>query len=305
MSAQFPLLIGFVLLPYSIQARAGNVNPRGAYRGKAFDSVRPARYNRAMQEDGGIHKGFLSGNALKLFACVCMLIDHTGAILFPETAALRAVGRLAMPLFAFTFAEGCFYTRRRLTHFMLVLGIGLVTSAGFSLAEGALRGDIMISFTMASLVIWALDSLKRGVFRRDARRAVLSAAGLLAALALATWVCCFSSVRVDYGLAGVLLPVTVRLLDFRSYGGKGLAAELHQPALTALLFTVCLIAIALPRGDMQFLSLLALPLIVLYNGRRGKYRLKYFFYAFYPLHLALLAAIYLALNPAYLSALFA
>ena len=48
-----------------------------------------------------------------------------------------------------------------------------------------------------------------------------------------------------------------------------------------------------------------LPLIVLYNGKRGKYRLKYFFYAFYPLHLALLAAIYLALNPAYLSALFA
>ena len=58
-------------------------------------------------------------------------------------------------------------------------------------------------------------------------------------------------------------------------------------------------------GTVRLFSLLALPLILLYNGKRGKLRLKYFFYAFYPLHLALLAAIYLALNPAYLSALFA
>lgn len=56
---------------------------------------------------------------------------------------------------------------------------------------------------------------------------------------------------------------------------------------------------------VRLFSLLALPLILLYNGKRGNLRLKYFFYAFYPLHLALLAAIYLALNPAYLSALFA
>ncbi len=56
---------------------------------------------------------------------------------------------------------------------------------------------------------------------------------------------------------------------------------------------------------VRLFSLLALPPILLYNGKRGNLRLKYFFYAFYPLHLALLAAIYLALNPAYLSALFA
>ena len=257
-----------------------------------------------MQNEQDSFKGIFSGNALKLIACVFMLVDHTGAILFPEIAALRAAGRLAMPLFAFTFAEGCFYTKKRLLHFFLVFGIGLVTSAGFSLAEGAPRGDIMISFTMASLVIWSLDSLKRGAFQRSAKRTTLSAAALLASLALAVWVCCFSPVRVDYGLAGVLLPVTVRLLDFRSYGGKGLIAEFYHPATTILLFTVCLLVIAIPRGNLQLFSLLSLPFLLLYNGRRGRYRLKSVFYAFYPLHLALLAGIFLALHPESIAAIF-
>jgi hypothetical protein len=36
---------------------------------------------------------------------------------------------------------------------------------------------------------------------------------------------------------------------------------------------------------------LALPLLALYNGKRGKYRLKHFFYIFYPLHLMVLEII--------------
>ena len=38
-------------------------------------------------------------------------------------------------------------------------------------------------------------------------------------------------------------------------------------------------------------SLLALIPITLYNGKPGKYKLKYFFYIFYPAHLVLLYAI--------------
>ena len=40
----------------------------------------------------------------------------------------------------------------------------------------------------------------------------------------------------------------------------------------------------------QFVSglLFALPLLALYNGQRGKWKMKYFFYIFYPAHLAIL-----------------
>ena len=42
----------------------------------------------------------------------------------------------------------------------------------------------------------------------------------------------------------------------------------------------------------QIYALLALPLLCLYSGERGKVKMKYFFYVFYPLHLVLLEGIY-------------
>ena len=43
---------------------------------------------------------FLNANALKLIAAASMLIDHMGLMFFPEVILFRALGRLAMPLFA-------------------------------------------------------------------------------------------------------------------------------------------------------------------------------------------------------------
>jgi hypothetical protein len=40
--------------------------------------------------------------------------------------------------------------------------------------------------------------------------------------------------------------------------------------------------------SVQSYALLALPLLLLYSGKRGKWKLKYFFYVFYPAHLVLL-----------------
>lgn len=71
------------------------------------------------------YRGVLSGNALKIIACVSMLVDHIGMILFPDVVALRIVGRLAMPLFAFTFAEGCYYSHKRSARFALILILGV------------------------------------------------------------------------------------------------------------------------------------------------------------------------------------
>ena len=53
----------------------------------------------------------LDGGALKGIAAALMLTDHVGAILLPEVLALRCVGRLAFPIFAFFIAEGYAHTR--------------------------------------------------------------------------------------------------------------------------------------------------------------------------------------------------
>ena len=72
----------------------------------------------------------LSGNTLKVIACITMLIDHIGAALIAawlEVIAdpvlyhqvylfyrvLRGIGRLAFPLYIFLLVEGFFYTHSR------------------------------------------------------------------------------------------------------------------------------------------------------------------------------------------------
>ena len=55
----------------------------------------------------------LSSNQLKIIAVITMTIDHIGLYLFPGNLVLRMIGRIAFPIFAFTFAEGCKYTKNR------------------------------------------------------------------------------------------------------------------------------------------------------------------------------------------------
>ena len=232
--------------------------------------------------------GFLSGNALKILACLLMLTDHIGMILFSEVSALRAVGRLSMPIFAFMFAEGCHYTRHKIRHFVLVFALGLVTSAGISLVNERAEGNILITFSLSCLIIYSLAMLKGAAFAHRPKAIAASSAALALSLGASVYLCCFSPVHIEYGLAGVLLPVTVRLLDFKSYGASGLLAELYTPATV---FTAAL-------GGSQAYCLIAIVPLLMYSGKRGRLRLKYLFYAFYPAHLAVLYAIYFIASPA-------
>ena len=58
--------------------------------------------------------GIFSNNVLKIIACITMLLDHMGFILFPQYPIFRIIGRIAFPIFAFLLAEGCYYTKNKL-----------------------------------------------------------------------------------------------------------------------------------------------------------------------------------------------
>ena len=83
--------------------------------------------------------------------------------------------------------------------------------------------------------------------------------------------------KIDYGVFGVLLPIAVYYMPSKWWK---VAAAL-----------VVLVAQGLVRGGLFWVALAAVPLLALYNGKRGKYNLKYMFYIFYPTHLVLIYAI--------------
>lgn len=61
---------------------------------------------------------------MQMIAALTMLIDHIGAVFFPDMMGFRAIGRLSFPLFAFGIAEGVRHT----THFGKYCGRILLTA---------------------------------------------------------------------------------------------------------------------------------------------------------------------------------
>ena len=223
----------------------------------------------------------LTSNELKLFALVVMTVDHIGALLPPHYRILRIIGRLAYPIFAYMIAEGCTYTSNRPRYLLTIFCLGAAMQILFWFTRHSLYQHILITFSMSIVLIYSLHlGVKRG-------GVWLFAAGLI--LALVAFICLFlrrflhrNSFAVDYGLCGVLLPVLIYAAQTRSQ--KLLAAAIG------------LIAVCLPMGGIQWYSLLALPLLALYRGQRGTHRLKYLFYAYYPLHLVIIESIRLSVR---------
>ncbi len=217
----------------------------------------------------------LSGNHLKLLALISMTFDHVGLELLGNYLPFRVIGRLSFPIFAYMIAEGCRYTRSRKKYFLGIFLLGLLCQAAYFFAEGSLYQGILMTFSLSILLIYALQWARE----KGGLALLAPAAGLLAAAVLCVIVPNLlpgTDFAVDYGFWGVLLPVLISLSD-KDWG---------KLALTAL----GLVCVSLSMGGIQWFSLFALIPLALYNGRRGKYRLKYLFYVYYPAHLA---AIYL------------
>ncbi len=212
----------------------------------------------------------LNGNTLKLIALIAMTVDHVGEILFPQITVLRIIGRLAYPIFAFMIAEGCFYTKHKYRYFFEVLGIGALCQIVYFVMFKSLYMNIMIVFAFSILIIFAIQ---KAVDRKNAGMMVLAASLTGLAFFLSVILPNFvKGLQFDYGFVGIILPVAVYLIP--------------KFKLKLAVFTAGLIVLAIFNNPaIQFWSLLSLPLLMLYNGERGKIKVKHFFYIYYPAHM--------------------
>lgn len=222
----------------------------------------------------------LSGTALKWIALAAMTIDHIGLILFPKVALLRIIGRLAYPIFAYFIAEGCRYTRHKLRYFLTLFLSGAACDIAYAAIAKCYFNCIFTTFALSVFLIFAVESAQKNMKSGDNVKSVLSLAWCVAAAAIAVICGCFEDIfgkyyiNIDYGLWGILIPVAVWAVKDRK--------------IKLAVLGVGLIFLTLEYGGYQIYAFLALVPLMFYNGARGKRPMKYFFYVYYPAHIAAL-----------------
>ncbi len=216
----------------------------------------------------------LTGNILKIIALVAMTIDHIGVQLFPDILVLRIIGRLAFPVFGYMIAEGCTYTKNRKKYLAFVGVTALICQIVYLFAMGSVYQCIFVTFSLSIGLIYLFDdTVKNGEVHRwiFAVLALVFVGFLTFVLPGCDGVGDFD---VDYGFFGVIYPVIV-------YFAEGRTAKIIASAFGLGL-------VAMYYGNIQWYSMCALVLISLYNGERGRMKLKWFFYVYYPIHLCVI-----------------
>lgn len=237
----------------------------------------------------------LSCTNLKLLAVVIMFIDHAAFALLhlymqnhmfeldpnfytklsKVYEAMRGVGRMAFPIFAFFLVEGFFHTKSVIKYALRLALFAVISEVPFDLALYQTvyydkHQNIMLTLLISLLAIWLLDYIRHIPGMSDLLRFVACLCTCVAALDLGIITNC------DYKWYGILCVIALYLTrEYASFnllaGAASISWEKYAPISFMLLY---------------FYD----------ESQKPSKKLKYFFYLFYPAHLLLLYLIALLLH---------
>lgn len=238
----------------------------------------------------------ISANAIKYLAALAMLIDHI-AWCFVDTYSvlgviMHTIGRITAPIMTYFIVEGFHYTRNvnkyllRLAVFAAVSWIPFIfmetgSLIPFTYADGNLyfnpaQGVIYTFF----LTLLALKTVHSETLKKPAKALIVI--GL-----------CLLSMIGDW----FFFPIVWALL-FDKYRGSFKKQAAAFAVSSLVLMTLMVIFVTFVTGGIlknlfQYGVLLALVPLYFYSGEKGRGGRfnKWFFYIFYPAHLALLGVL--------------
>lgn len=234
----------------------------------------------------GLENGGYNHRFLKWFALITMTIDHVGHFIFPDLIELRVVGRLAFPIFAYLYALSYRTTSNQKKLLIRITVTAVLTQILLYLSGVTELVNIFFLLTLAFGAFKAFDT------------------GKMWLVILIAFVAEFLS--IDYGLYGIFT-----LILFYVYYGNKKKQVIGFVGLTILNGVLPFLSPSLwssiPIVISQFFdyywiyfiqvcSIGSLGLLWYYRSDKPiKYHKdylnlteKYFFYVYYPLHLALL-----------------
>lgn len=225
----------------------------------------------------------VSAGMLKWLAVLFMLCDHIGTFFFEIPSPLggtglgdmldvplRAVGRMAFPLFLFCLFEGYKHTRDRYKYARRLLLFAVISEIPYDFGNYSTAFDIT-----NNNVIWTMFLVIVMYICLDAVRAKGSLVFAYSALIVSGFCLVAYFGHVDYGVPAICSALALYLIKDRT------KAYLAVIVILTVLFS-----------PVEALALPSLFLIRAYNGTKGK-QIKYFFYVFYPIHFIILRLIYM------------
>jgi hypothetical protein len=239
----------------------------------------------------------MTTSMLKIIACLLMLIDHLGAALFPEFTILRVIGRLSFPIFAYLIAIGYSKTNSFSKYLNRLMIFAFISQIPFSLAFGGPLSIYNFSDFLGFVVgapyphlniFFTLTFGLLAIHVWDKEESKLAKIILVLALGMTA-----EAFHTDYSMYGVAM-----MLAFYIFRDSKVNTVISQTSVY-ILFNASQILFYIYKFPgttinlgwfNQGLSLLALIFIFMYNGKKGR-DLKYFFYAFYPVHLLIIGLI--------------
>ena len=202
---------------------------------------------------------------LMILSCISMLIDHIGAVFYPDSALFRIIGRLAMPMYAYFIANGYKYTSDVGKYIKRIALTAVLSQIPFMLLFNTKSLNICFSWLFSLLIIYGID-------KRDYRVLIIT---------IITLILLLFTISIDYGFYGIGIPL---LFFIRNKYDK-----FYKDFIVVGGFFVLSMLLKKP---LQFLAIGAIPIILLferYDMTRIKKKLfKLFYQSFYPVHMIVL-----------------
>lgn len=217
----------------------------------------------------------LSGSGLKIIAMTSMFVDHLAIVLalcgIPREAyiAMRAVGRLAFPIYCFMLVSGFTYTRSVPKYLGRLALLAVLSEVPYDMVNFGKffypsYNNVLFTFTLALAMLWAISKLVGMGIKGYFYSASLIAVAMLAAFVL----------RLDYSWRCILLAAALYFTRFET-------AVKYVAGSVILLINSSIIGPA---------ALLSFVPIHMYDGSKGKAPAR-LFYIFYPAHMLVLGLV--------------
>ncbi|MDD7305584.1 MAG: TraX family protein [Peptoniphilaceae bacterium] len=219
-------------------------------------------------------RNFFNACQLKFMACIFMLISHISQTAYIDILGypnlhkpMMLIGRISFPIFCFFIVQGIILTRDVRKYLLRLFIFALISEIPFDLAfYGKINPysqNVFLTLFLGALLIYTLTYIEKiGVNRL--LKVVISFSSLLFFMLISKLL--FS----DYSYKGIFAM-------FLLYLGRNKKSYTALALFIGFYFEAYLYKVVY--GSIGF--------ILLYNGKRGKMN-KWFFYAFYPVHLLLI-----------------